>query len=431
MDEIASIKSEIELLTTRLAALENASKQEAQSGGDQVAFGTEESSPIEIAKLRAFDVTCDGRENDPWLIYLPSGCISYAGFEPDEIDPAPDDTTRLADLGTAIKDGGIYAHLYLELDDEKVTGFQKLEIDTTPAQTPTGGNIKIVNIKIATITDGSISQNVSSSLILEGDKGDAAPLPWDVKVENGEAMIFSPYFAVLKSGASKSKQIEIVRPDGYPAGEWTRVQVISSGGGIYGRLYVSTSSSGVNSYTATIGTAVSGSACLYQVNVANIKRNEESEEREVTSATQLFHGLPTILDLGIADRKSISLNDEGETEIKGFKDGASETTKLSDHLTAESEFEGQVLVRKEVNGEKVLIFVPIGSGIGGGGGGTSGYDGTLDVATGNIRCNEASGYYIQNEYKTWTFEKGLLKSISEDAFWSTGIATTELSKEPQ
>ena len=201
MDEIASIKSEIQLLTTRLAALEleNASKQGTQSGGDPVAFGTDESSPIEIAKLRAFDVICDGLETDPWLVYLPDGCCKYGDFTPDVIDPAPDATTHLADLQNDTKNGGIYAHLYLELDDDsdsdsstepEVVGFPLLSIDTTPTQTPSGENIKVIDIKIATITNGAVSQIVSSALMIGGSGGGETytpnPSPFEFTVVSSE-----------------------------------------------------------------------------------------------------------------------------------------------------------------------------------------------------------------------------------------------------
>ena len=432
--DVESIKSEVERLSQRLAVIETG--RDTGADGEGVApgdnGGANEAQVIPQQKLRAFDVTCDGRENDPWLIYLPDGCISYAGFEPDEIDPAPDATTRLADLGTAIKNGGIYAHLYLELDDDsdsdsstdpEIVGFQKLEIDTTPALTPTEDNIKIVNIKIATITDGAISQNVSSSLILggaTGNKGDAAPLPWDLKVKDGDLYVFSPIAYVLTaSGQTKSQQELIV--SGATKGEWFKITGLSSP--VCCIIYASVSGSGSVTYSVDTAGRPSGSVVLFKQIIGTYARSGSSGP--INSVTQFRRGAPTINGLGIADAASIFLNDNGETEIKGFKSQAAETTKLSQHLQAQTEFAGQVLVRTEVNGVKQLVFVPIGN--------CTGYTGTIRVATGEQRCNQESGYYIQSEYITCNVENGLIKSVVLDAQgqpkkeWTTGLATTPLS----
>lgn len=180
--EIESLKAEIERLSQRIAVLEISRDTGADDGGGGSgdAGGANESQVIPQQKLRAFDVICDGRETDPWLVYLPDGCCKYGDFTPDVIDPSPDATTHIADLQDDTKNGGIYAHIYLELDDDsesesstdqKVVGFPLLSIDTTPTQTPSEENIKVINVKIATITDGAVSQNISSALILGGSGG--------------------------------------------------------------------------------------------------------------------------------------------------------------------------------------------------------------------------------------------------------------------
>ena len=69
----------------------------------------------------------------------------------------------------------------------------------------------------------------------------------------------------------------------------------------------------------------------------------------------------------------------------------------------------------------------------GGGGGTTGYTGTIRVATGEQRCNSTSGYYIQSEYITCNVENGVIKSVVIDAQgnpkkeWTTGLQTIPLS----
>ena len=148
---------------------------------------------------------------------------------------------------------------------------------------------------------------------------------------------------------------------------------------------------------------------------------------------QVRRGAPSVVGLGMPDRASISLNDGRETEIKGFKSQSDEADKLAELLSrgdSADEYAGSVLVRKtDEDGKHSLAFVPIGKGIGGGDSMT-GYTGTIDVPTGEQRCNEDSGWYIQNKYATWTFENGLLKTVGK-AQWPTsgGLATTPLSEE--
>ena len=68
-----------------------------------------------------------------------------------------------------------------------------------------------------------------------------------------------------------------------------------------------------------------------------------------------------------------------------------------------------------------------------GGGGSSGYTGTIRVATGEQRCNSASGYYLQSEYITCNVENGVIKSVVLDdqgnpkKEWTTGLQTIPLS----
>lgn len=250
------------------------------------------------------------------------------------------------------------------------------------------------------------------------------PIPWDLKLDGGELYVFSPIAYVVTAKGKRKSELKIIL-DGAKEGEWFKVE----------RLYTpfccvicaSVSDSGVVSYSVYTREP-SDAIVLFKQVIGTFSM--PTGTRPVTGFTQFRRGAPTINGLGIADAASIFLNDNGETEIKGFKAQASETTKLSQHLQAQTEFAGQVLVRTEVNGVKTLLFVPIGNGLGSGGGGgsTAGYTGTIDVPTGNTRCNEESGWYIQNEYATWTFENGLLMSVGS-ARWPTsgGLATTPLS----
>lgn len=250
------------------------------------------------------------------------------------------------------------------------------------------------------------------------------PLPWDVKVENGAAYVFSPVVYVSEGGGSnKFRTHTKVVPSGFQENTWNEVDL--SGEFLNCYVAVSVSGNGSRSYVASLtgGLPYGSYAELMFFRVAKFELGAGSSVKNVIM--QYTHGEPWLLDFGAQDRKSISLNDKGETEIKGFKSQASETSKLAQHLTADSEFDGQVLVRiTDQQGEKQLVFMPIGK--------MTGYSGTIDVPTGNMRCNEASGYYIQNEFKTWTFENGLLKSVGE-AQWpaSSGLETTPLSEEDQ
>lgn len=187
-ESITDLKAQLDDLTRRIAILEMNGKGEEDAAAIPDDAGANEAQVIPQQKLHAFDVVCDGRETDPWLVYLPSGCIAYAGFEPKVVDPAPDATTHLADLKSDTKNGEIYAHLHLEVDENsdsdsssepEVTGFPLLSIDTTPTQQPSGENIKVVNIKLAAITDGAVSQNVIGSLMLQARSGSGTVIVGD------------------------------------------------------------------------------------------------------------------------------------------------------------------------------------------------------------------------------------------------------------
>lgn len=195
--EVENLKAQISELSQRLAAVELARDTggDTDSSGAVDHGGANEAQVIPQQKLHAFDITCDGREADPWLVYLPDGCVRFCDFTPDRIDPEPDANTHLADLGTDIKDGGIYAHLYLELSDEEsgndstsendsatepeVTGFPLFSIDTEPEQQPSEERMKVVNIQIATIKDGAVSQTVIGALILKAKSGTSAQFVGD------------------------------------------------------------------------------------------------------------------------------------------------------------------------------------------------------------------------------------------------------------
>lgn len=58
----------------------------------------------------------------------------------------------------------------------------------------------------------------------------------------------------------------------------------------------------------------------------------------------------------------------------------------------------------------------------------SGYSGTFTVATGRQRCSSESGWNIQSEKLSVTFESGVLKEVS-DPVWDDGLPTTPLSEE--
>lgn len=255
---------------------------------------------------------------------------------------------------------------------------------------------------------------------------DDTPIPWDLKLDGGDLYVFSPIAYVITANEKRKSQLKII-VDGATEGEWFKIQSLYNP--VCCVICASVSGSGVISYSVATREP-SDAIVLFKQVIGTFSM--PTGTRPVTGFTQLRRGAPTINGLGIADATSIFLNDNGETEIKGFKAQASETTKLAQHLQAQDEFAGQVLVRTEVDGVKKLLFVPIGNGLGGGGGSTTGYTGTIDVPTGNMRCNVESGYYIQNEFKPWTFENGLLKTVGS-AQWPTsgGLVTTPLSAEAQ
>ena len=181
--EVEELKAQIESLSQRIAVLEVSRTENAaeSEGGVALDPSVPRKELVSVPNaLHPFYVTCDGRETDPWLVYLPDGCCKDGDLTPDVIDPTPDATTHLADLQNDTKNGGIYAHLYLELDDDsdsdsstepEIVGFPLLSIDTTPTQAPSEENIKVINVKIATITDGAVAQNVSSALLIGGGVG--------------------------------------------------------------------------------------------------------------------------------------------------------------------------------------------------------------------------------------------------------------------
>ena len=255
---------------------------------------------------------------------------------------------------------------------------------------------------------------------------DDTPIPWDLKLDGGDLYVFSPIAYVITANEKRKSQLKII-VDGATEGEWFKIQSLYNP--VCCVICASVSGSGVISYSVATREP-SDAIVLFKQVIGTFSM--PTGTRPVTGFTQLRRGAPTINGLGIADATSIFLNDNGETEIKGFKSQSDEADKLAGLLSrgdSEDEYAGSVLVRMtDEDGKHKLVFIPIGKGIGGGS--TTGYTGTINVPTGRMRCNGASGYYIQNEFQTWTFKDGLLTTVG-DAQWPTsgGLATTPLSEE--
>lgn len=95
-----------------------------------------------------------------------------------------------------------------------------------------------------------------------------------------------------------------------------------------------------------------------------------------------------------------------------------------EHMVTKDDIEGNptnydLLVRKWDNKELAYVNVQDIA--------TSGYSGTVNIYTGNSRCNSSSGWKLQNEYIKAEFENGLLKGGLDVKYWSDGIPTTKFS----
>ena len=361
-----------------------------------------------------------------WLIWLPSETILMVGSA--AVDPSAELTAAqdypegwfVLDMLSSSSGGNVYLNVHQPKEGEPTAKFADEPDEPLSGETMTPILIAETSVDSST-GERQVKQFVSSTITIGA--AEEHPIPWDLKLDGGDLYVFSPVAYVITANGKRKSQLKIIL-DGATEGEWFKVESLYNP--VCCVICASVSGSGVISYSVATREP-SDAIVLFKQVIGTFTM--PTGTRPVTGFTQLRRGAPTINGLGIADAASIFLNDNGETEIKGFKDQASETTKLSQHLRAQEEFAGQVLVRTEVDGVKMLLFVPIGNGLGGGGGGsTTGYTGTINVPTGNTRCNEDSGWYIQNEYATWTFNNGLLESVGS-ARWpaSGGLATTPLS----
>lgn len=270
------------------------------------------------------------------------------------------------------------------------------------------------------------------------------PISWDVREDPddpGTYQVFDPIaYVMVKNDVNVTftkKPLKVVAT-GKTAGEWNyaRLDTIDGVRGVYCVITATVSSSGEISYEcqndSPFAKAAILSVCMATVTQVETVDPKTGETVVKNVLKQVRRGAPSVVGLGMPDRASISLNDGRETEIKGFKSQSDEVDNLAELLSrsdSEDEYAGSVLVRMtDEDGKHSLVFVPIGKGIGGGS--MTGYTGTIDVPTGEQRCNEDSGWYIQNKYATWTFENGLLKTVGK-AQWPTsgGLATTPLSEE--
>ena len=364
-----------------------------------------------------------------WLIWLPSETLLMVGSA--AVDPSAELTAAqdypdgwyVLDFLSSSSGGDIYLNVHQPKEGDPTANFA--DEPDTPEDDETVTPILVATTSVDSSTgERQVKQFVFSTITIGGN-GETVPIPWDLKVKDGDLYVFSPIAYVLTANGQTKLQQELI-VNGATKGEWFKITQLASP--VCCIIYASVSGSGSVTYSVGTGGRPFGSVVLFKQIIGTYARSVSSGP--IDSVTQFRRGAPTINGLGIADAASIFLNDNGETEIKGFKSQAAETTKLSQHLQAQTEFAGQVLVRTEVNGVKQLVFVPIGNGIGGGGGETTGYSGPVNVPTGELRCNSASGYYIQSAYNVWTFENGLLKSIDTTTRWMQGgLQTTPLSGE--
>ena len=272
------------------------------------------------------------------------------------------------------------------------------------------------------------------------------PISWDVREDPndpGTYQVFDPIAYVMvenSAGVSANKKPLKVVATGRTAGEWNYASLSTVDGvrGVYCVITATTTSSTGEITYECQDDSPTAKAAILSVCMATVTQVEdvdpETGETVVKNVLkQVRRGAPSVVGLGIPDRASISLNDGRETEIKGFKSQSDEADKLAELLSrsdSEDEYSGSVLVRMtDEDGKHKLVFIPIGKGIGGSGS-TTGHTGTINVPTGRMRCNGESGYYIQNEFQTWTFKDGLLTTVGETQ-WprSGGLATTPLSEE--
>ena len=388
-------------------------------------------------------------EEESYFMFCPEGCVLVGGKAAtnDEIENG---NLRL-DFGASAPDK-VYLHVSkkeAEEGEEEPSDEWEFSVDGSPTKTGASYNVLVARFGESE-NDGNSYDVVCSAISLGGTPTPTptpTPISWDVR-ENpdnpGSYQVFDPvaYVMVENDGnvTLTKKPLKVVAT-GKKAGEWNyaRLDTVDGVRGVYCVITATVSSSGKISYECQNDSPMA-KASILSVCMATVTQvedvDQETGETVVKSVLkQVRRGAPSVVGLGMPDRASISLNDRRETEIKGFKSQSDEADKLAELLSrsdSEDEYAGSVLVRMtDEDGKHKLVYVPIGKGIGGDdGGSTTGYTGTIDVPTGNTRCNKESGFYIQNEYATWTFENGLLTSVGS-ARWprSGGLATTPLSEE--
>ena len=411
----------------------------------KLAFDSEYANPFAVQLAQSED-----GGNGAWLIWLPSDTLLMVGA--DTVDPTSELTAAqyyppgwyVLDFLSSSDGGSVYLNVHQPKDGDPTANF------TDEPDEPADGET-VTPILVATTSVDSeagerrVKQFVSSTVTI-GGSAESAPLPWDVR-ENpnnpGSYQVFDPVAYVMVGGvtgtSANKKPLKVVATN-KRAGEWNYAQLDTVDGvrGVYCVITATVSSSGEISYEcqndSPMAKASILSVCMATVTQVEDVDPETGEPVVKNVLKQVRRGAPSVVGLGMPDRASIALNDGRETEIKGFKSQPDEADVLASLLSrgdSEEEYAGSVLVRTtdENTGKHALVFIPIGKGIGGGGG-TTGHSGPINVPTGEMRCNSASGYNIQQAYRVWTFENGLLKSVSNTDQWTTGLPTLEISTLP-
>ena len=246
-----------------------------------------------------------------------------------------------------------------------------------------------------------------------------SPYPWKLKIENGVRYIYSPTVVIGE---------DTYGVKGYDAYKWNVLDNASD----VPSAYIYKTSGGT--WGVSIGDSAPQSQYVYHFEIGffeAIEQQEGSEEDQKYRVHQFIYGEPVISDISNPDRYSLELDPiTNKAQLwrfnaTGYKVGS---TTLADELKATTKrLDCHVLVRLNGGVSPVLQYIPLGTLTGSAA--VEGYTGTLNVPTGEQRCNQESGYYIQSAYYVWTFENGLLKSVGTEKNWTTGLQTTPLSEE--
>lgn len=389
-----------------------------------LAFGSEYADPFAVQWAQS---AANG--SGSWLIWLPVSeslvMVGDRSADPsDGLEEEPEYPTgwfRIEDL--AATGGNVY--LNITNDEDEIEA--KIE---TSADTGADWSILVAN---ATRDQSSgkvvVKQLVKSAVVLGGSES-ARPSPFRLETTTSEDPdTGDPVKTVSVVDCAFYFDGELNEPSDYPIPAATLAS---------GTVYLTGSNSGTGGWSFSVSNEPTEAED--DEDVINIKLYD-FEDGEVVMDYRT-----TFLTSGQAPVSSISgevdeYGDEPGEKVKGDvvisgKDGSGLKFSSSsaggvgldiDGRAASDEFAVRS-VKSAAGLEIAKVFGTADFSVGGGGG-TSGYSGTLDVPTGELRCNYESEYKIQSAYRRWTFENGLLKSVSSKDIWTDGLPTTPHSGE--